>query len=193
VAEIVSNEVSFRTPVCSRKASSLFGLAALNAFALDPAEEARECGAVAGGGGAVAGDLDRVLDCLGEDDGVAEGEDLGTAGLERLRDRGDGALGIGGDALAGVGGEGGSEGGAVVQADRVAEMLADGVVELVGSDEQVGGAVRAYDRIGECDGGVVDVAAADVERPGDRIERGEDDRVGVVLGQPVGDFRALLG
>ena len=61
------------------------------------------------------------------------------------------------------------------------------------ADEQVGGAVGVDQRIGERDRRVGDVGTADVERPGDGIERGQNRRVGVMLDQPVADLGALLG
>ena len=60
-------------------------------------------------------------------------------------------------------------------------------------DEQVGGAVGIDQRIGQRDRRAGDVGAADVERPGDRIERRQHRRVGAMLGQPVGDVGALFG
>ena len=58
---------------------------------------------------------------------------------------------------------------ALVQANAVAEMLADVGTDLLGRDEQIGGAVGVDQRIGQSDRRVGDVRAADVERPGDRI------------------------
>jgi hypothetical protein len=141
----------------------------------------------------VAGDLGGVLECLGEDDGIAQAEDLRAARVERIEDRGDRALGIGGDALAGEALERRRKGSAVVQPDGVAEMLADGVGDLFGAHEQVGGAVGIDDGVGQSDRRVADVVAADIESPGDRIEGGEHHRVGLALGKPLGDLGALGG
>ena len=82
---------------------------------------------------------------------------------------------------------------ALVQANAVAEMLADVGPDLLAGDEQVGGAVGVDQRISQRDRRVGHVGAADVERPGDRIERRQHRRVGMMLGQPVADLGALLG
>ena len=60
-------------------------------------------------------------------------------------------------------------------------MLANLRSDLLGRDEEVGGAVGVDDRVSERDRRVSNVGAADVEGPGDGIERGEDRRVGVML------------
>src|SRR5258708_39930979 len=48
-------------------------------------------------------------------------------------------------------------------------------------------------RISECDGRMGHVLTPNVERPGDRIERGQDCRIGMVLPEPVTDLSALFG
>ena len=56
--------------------------------------------AVARLGGVVAGDLDRVLDRLGQHRRIAHGDDLRAGLVERLEDRRDRPLGIDRDRLA---------------------------------------------------------------------------------------------
>ena len=87
----------------------------------------------------------------------------------------------------------GSNACALVDADAVAEMLADVVADLLRGDEQIGGAVVMDQREGQRDRRMLDVLAADVEGPGDRIERGEHRRVGLLLVQPVGHLLPLGG
>ena len=94
------------------------------------------------------GDLGGVLEGLGQDDRIAQAEDFGAAGIERVEDRGDGALGIGDDPLARKALQRRGEGGAIMNANGVAEMLAKRIGDLFGRDEQIGGAVRVDDRIG---------------------------------------------
>ena len=166
---------------------------ALGRFLVDPVQEARDRRAVALLRGLLAGDLGRVLDRLGQDRRVAQRQDLGAGLVERVEDRRDRALGIDHDGLALELAERAFELGALVEAHAVAEMLADVGADLLAGDEQVGGAVGIDQRIGQRDRRVGHVRAADVERPGDRIERGQHRRVGVLLGQPVGDLGALLG
>ena len=141
----------------------------------------------------LSGDLDRVLDRLGQDRRVAQRQDLGPGLVERVEDRGDRTFGVDDHGLALELAERILELGALVQADSIAEMLANLGPDLLAGDEQVRRAVRIDQSISERDRGVGDVGAADVERPGDRIERRQDRRVGMVLGQPVGDLGALLG
>ncbi len=85
------------------------------------------------------------------------------------------------------------EGVARVDADRVAEMLGDILADLLRRDEQIGGAVGIDQGISQRDRSALDVLPAHVEGPGDRVERGQDRGVGLGLGQPVGDFLALVG
>src|SRR3546814_13621432 len=62
-------------------------------------------------------------------------------------------------------------------ADAVAEMRAHRVGDLFGGDEQVGGRIGVEQGEGEPDRGVADILPADIESPGDRIERGHHRRV----------------
>ena len=78
-----------------------------------------------------------------------------------------------------------------MDADAIAEMLADIVADLFAIDEQVRGAVVAYEGERQGDRGPLHILAADVERPGDRIERGQHGGVGLLLLQPVGNLLPL--
>ncbi len=127
---------------------------ALGRFLVDPVQEARDDRAVARLGGLLAGDLDRVLDRLGQHRRVAHRQDLRPRLLERLEDRGDRALGIDDDRLALELAERALELRALVQPDAVAEMLADLGPDLLAGDEQVGGAVGIDQGIGQRDRGV---------------------------------------
>ena len=91
------------------------------------------------------------LIALGRIVGSRSGDDLGAGLVERLEDRRDRALGIDDDGLALELGERAFELGALVQADAVAEMLADVGADLLAGDEQIGGAVGVDQRIGQRD------------------------------------------
>ena len=166
---------------------------ALWRFVVDPVEEARDRRAVALLCGFLAGDLGRVLDRLGQDGRIAQRQNLGAGPIERVEDRRYGALGIDDDGLALELAKRAFEFRPLVEADAVAEVLADVRPDLLAGDEQVGGAVGIHQRVSERDRRVGHVLAADVERPGDRIERRQHRRVGVLLHQPVADLGALLG
>src|SRR3546814_6591796 len=81
----------------------------------------------------------------------------------------------------------------LMDADAVAEMLADILAKLFRGDEEVGGAIVMDKGEGQGDRRMVDVLSAHIEGPGDRIEGGEDRRVGLLLLQPVGHFLPLGG
>ena len=105
-----------------------------------------------------------------------------------VEDRRDRALGIDGDALAGERVERAAQRPrAACRRTALPRCGGDRLVDLLGGDEQVGGAIGVDQRIGERDRRAADVLPAHVERPGDRIERREHDGVGALLGQPVGD------
>ena len=72
------------------------------------------------------------------------------------------------------------------------EAVADGVREFSAVDEKLGAAVGIDDGVGERERRVRDVAAADVEEPGDRGRIGEDGGVGALLAGELGDLRDLL-
>src|SRR3546814_2373547 len=72
-------------------------------------------------------------------------------------------------------------------------MLADSLAKLFRCDEEVGGAIVMDKGEGQGDRRMVDVLSAHIEGPGDRIEGGEDRRVGLLLLQPVGHFLPLGG
>src|SRR3546814_5974312 len=104
-------------------------------------KEAHQRRAVAGLGGAVAGDLGFVLHRLGEHGRVTLLEHPGARFLQRLENGGDRALGVGGDGLALHRFEMGLEIPPLMDADAVAEMLADILAKLFRGDEEVGGAI----------------------------------------------------
>ncbi len=79
-----------------------------------------------------------------------------------------------------------------MQPDSVAEMLAHFRPNLLRSDEQIRSAVSVDHRISKRDRCMRDVLAADIERPGDGVERREYRGVGMMLDQPVADLGALL-
>jgi hypothetical protein len=56
---------------------------------------------------------------------------------------------------------------ALVQANAIAEMLADIGTDLLARNKQVSGAVGVHNRIGQGDGRVSHVLAANIERPSD--------------------------
>ena len=140
----------------------------------------------------MAGDLDRVLDRLGEHHGLAHRVDDRARRLEPRKDCGNRAFGIDDDMLALQRREIARKGGTVMHAHRIAEMLGDIVGHFFGRDVEIGGAVRVDHRIGERDGGALNVLAADVEGPCDRIERRQHDRIGILLLQPIGNLLALV-
>ena len=166
---------------------------ALRRLFVDPVEESGDGGAVALLRRFLAGDLGRVLDRLGQDRRVAQRQDLRAGLVQRFEDRGDRALRIDHDRLAVELGKRAFERRALVEADAVAEMLANVGTDLFRRDEQVGRAVGVDQRIGERDRRVGHVGAADVECPGDGIERRQHRRIGMVLGQPVADLGPLFG
>ncbi len=81
----------------------------------------------------------------------------------------------------------------VVQPNPIAEMLAKLGIDLFLGDEQVGRAVGVNQGESERDRRAGDILAADIERPGDRIERGQDRRVGAFFREPIGDIVPFLG
>jgi hypothetical protein len=166
---------------------------ALRSFLVDPVEEAGDGDAVALLRFLMAGDFERILACFRKDRRVAKRQDPGIRLLERVEDRRHRPLGIDGDRLAAKLAKSGFELVALVQANAVAEVLAHVRADLFGCDEQIGGAVFMDDRISQSDRRVGDVGPADIECPGDRIERRENCRVGLLLLQPFGDLGALFG
>ena len=169
-----------------------FGQAALGRLDRDPVEEAAERRAVTRLRRLVPGDLDVILDRLGQDGGIAQRQHLRPALFQRFEDRGDGAFGIGDDGLAAKPRQRIGEDGAVMDTHGIAQMLGDGFLHLLRRDEQVSGRVGMDDRIGERDRRAIDILAPYIEGPGDRIQRRQDRRVGLFRGQPVGHFPPLF-
>ena len=91
------------------------------------------------------------LIALGRIVGSRSGDDLGAGLFERVEDRRDRVLGVDDDRLALELAQRGFELVALVQADAVAEMLANIGPDLLAGDEQVGGAVRMDQGIGQRD------------------------------------------
>jgi hypothetical protein len=133
----------------------------------------------------VAGYLDLVLDRLGQDRRVALRNHLGAGIFQGLEDRRHRTLGIDRHRLARERSQHRLERVAFVDAHAVAQMLANVVADLLGRDEQIGRAVRIDEGEGQSDRRVIDVLAAHVERPGDRIQCRQHRRVGLLLLQPV--------
>jgi len=79
-----------------------------------------------------------------------------------------------------------------VQAHGIAQMLANLVGHLVRLDIEIGGAIIVDDGKGQRDRSARYVATADIERPGDAVESGEDGAIQLALGQPFGDCGALF-
>ena len=115
--------------------------AALRALDRQPVKETRQSGAVARLRGLVPADLDRILERLGQDGGIAPRDHPCARAFERLEDRRHRPLRIHHHGLAGKVGQACLEIASLVQPDTIAEMLADVVTHLLGRDEQVGGAV----------------------------------------------------
>jgi hypothetical protein len=120
-------------------------LPALDAFDLSTQRRNRASAAVAPRCRTVATDLDRVLDRLGQHDGIAQPFPASNRRHNACVIRGDGALGIGSDPLAHYVAAERRERYQCGQYRRTACRDAGTVVDLVGRDEQVGRAVRADD------------------------------------------------
>ena len=153
---MVSKLRSLRPPCSWRRPSSLSAAIIsssppLGASSSTQLQEARHRRAVARLRRLVAGDLDRILDRLGQHRRIAAAEDACAAFLQRLGDRRDRPLRIDRDQLARERLQIGLELVALVQPDAVAEMGADIVADLLALDEQVGGAVGMDHRIGQRD------------------------------------------
>ena len=71
-------------------------------------------------------------------------------------------------------------------------MLPHALVDLARIDEQVGRAVLVANRETVAEGNHVDVAAPDVEQPGNRVEGNQDKGIRSGGGQPLGDIAALV-
>ena len=73
------------------------------------------------------------------------------------------------------------------------DRVADGVGKLARVDEDGGAAFAWHDRVGERQGRMADVGAADVEGPGDRVRIGDQQRVDAESGQRGRDPGKLVG
>ena len=139
------------------------------------------------------GDLNRILDGLGQDRRIAHGHDLRSCLVERVEDGRHCPLGIDRDRLAGKLAQRALERIAVMQADAVAQMLLHLGIDLLRIDEQIRRPVRMDQREGERDRGAGHIFPANIERPGDRIERRQNCGVSLLRDQPVGDLLSLIG
>jgi hypothetical protein len=189
IAQVAGLAAEFEQPVGGFD----FVQPALGRFDRQPVEEASHRRAVAGLGGAVAGDFRFVLDRAGQDRRVAPGDDLGSGAFEGVEDPGHRALRVGDHRLAGQRREVRREGGAVVDSHRIAEVGVDVVADLLGRDEQVGGAVGVDQCEGERDRGVLDVLAATLKVQAIESSAERTGRVGFLLLEPIGHFGALGG
>ena len=176
-----------------RGRSGELGLAAFRRRPLEPAQEPDLGRAVAGLGVTLPLLFARVLHRLGQNRRIAHGDRFRTRLGERVEDRRDAEIGIDRDALARQFAERRLELGARPNRHRVAEVLRQFGRYLLRRDEQFGGAVVMGDHIAQRHRRAVHVRAADVEQPGDRIERTDHRRVIAFALEPVGDLRALVG
>ena len=184
----------------SRRNSSSFIAAPISStrpvgrMLIEPGEEARHRRAIANMRGACACDLGCVLDRLWQNAGVVAGDDLGAGGLENLREAHRRRVRIEAHARR-------------LLAKRrkpsrqiiwrkklggVLEMPPHIAADLGGVDEQRRLAARRHQGKGERERGMADVAAADVEQPGDGIEQRQQDRVGLLAPQGVLQLGDLL-
>ena len=154
---MVSNDRS-RSSGSSRRSASRWSEAlssstlALRRLFLDPAEEAGDGRAVARLRGLLAGDLDRILDRLGQDrSGRAPATILAPALSSASKIAATARSGSTATVLPSSSAERRLERIALVQPDAIAEMLAHLGVDLLRIDEQVGGAVGMDQRIGQRD------------------------------------------
>ena len=169
-----------------------FGLTAFRSCNAEPVEKAGERCAIACLRGAVASLFDRIFLRARDDGWVAQLDDFGAARSELFENRRNCAFRIDRDTLALHRFQRRGEGGARVQAHGIAQMLAHLVGHLVRLDIEIGGAIIVDDGKGERDRGARHIATADIERPGDAIERGEDSAIQLTLCQPFGDCGALF-
>ena len=169
-----------------------FGLGAAGRGFAQPFEEATECRPVACLGGAVTGLLGGILYCFGQHARIAQLDDRRVRCFQRGEDRVDRAFGIDPDALASKIAQRGDERLARVDSHRVAEMRADLAGQLALGHEQIGGAVGVDQREAQRHRRPLDIGAADVEQPGQRIERGDDHGVKLLLAQPFGNRGTLF-
>ena len=145
-------------------------------FALEPGEEARDRGAVAPVRGTRAFDLDRVLHRLHQRDRIGPARRLAAMAHDHARKR------IGRGGLVEPHGflrfaersEVGHELGGLAYVGQRFELAAHVVRELAAVDKECGPPFTRNDREGERQRRMRDVAAADVEGPGDVVRIGDD-------------------
>ena len=143
------------------------------------------------GGG--AGDFGGVLDGARQHGRVAGFDDTGAAGFQRVEDGGDARLRVDHHGLAGHRLQCLGKTIARLAAHRVTQMRAHGRGDLLRRREQINRTILVRDHEGQRDRRARDILAADVEQPGDRIERGDHHGIGALAGQPRGHFGLLVG
>ena len=140
-----------------------------------------------------ARDFDIILDRLVDHRRIAVPFDncprLAQPGDNRL----DRAFGINCDALARQMIKLVGKGSARQDGDGVAEMAAHFGRQLGVVDEQFSGAIGVQQRKGQRHRGAADVCPANIESPGNRIERGHHRRVELMRLEPLADGGALVG
>ena len=146
-------------------------------------------------GGTGAGDLGRVLDGLHQRDRGAPARDLAPRLGDDLGERiGSGCLIEAHDALCRTERrEILSENGRLAHIRQLLERVAHGIGQLAAVDIESGTPLLRHDREGERQRRVRHVGAADVEGPGDVLRIGDDERVGLELGDLGADAGKLRG
>ena len=192
---MVSNEISRSALVARRKPSSLFdhvdfGEPALGRGVVKPGEEFDHGGAVAEVGLGRGGDLGRGLAGFREKAGIVGPGDFGARVVEGQAHGMGRGLAVEADG-AGERGEGGREGVGRGDGDVGAEVIGE-VGEFRRQGEEVQRSVVAQDREALDGRRVAEIAAPDVEEPGQAVRQGEDDGALVRLAEDGGDFGAFL-
>ena len=142
---------------------------------------------------AVALRLDAVLDRLGQDRRVPLAHGDRSASFERQRDRRHAIVRIDRHALARKVFQRRLERHAVTDGDGIAQVLPELGRDLFVGDEELRRPVFVRDHIRQRDRGMADIGAADIEQPGDRIERRDHCGVELRILQPLRHFAALFG
>ena len=164
---------------------------ALGGLDRQPMQEAHHGGAIARLGGAMAFLLGRVLAGLGQHGGIAFLDDGCAGRLQFVENRLDRSLRIDRDFLALERRQRRHKSLARHDPHGVAEMRLQFGSDLFFGNEEVGGAVGMGNDKGQDHWCALDIAASDVEQPGDRIECGNDGRVALLGRQPFRNRGAL--
>ena len=182
---MVGNETSLSRPVSRRKLSIAcdrvdFGQGAARRFAVEPGEEARHRHAVALVRGARAGDLDGVLHRLHRRQRIRAAHHLAAVLDDQPRDRlgTDARIEPHGAMLFAQRDQIALEGGARPHLGDLFEPLAHVAVELAQIDKQQRAALLRDHGEGQRHRRVRNVAAADVEQPGDGLRVRHHEHIG---------------